>query len=191
MSEPSLIRDYLAALSAHLPAHIVEELADGLDQTHRHYLKQGLDVDAAAGAAIAEFGEPPVILAAFTRASPARRAARTLLATGPVVGGCWAAALITGRAWTWPVPAGARILFGVTLITVIGLLAAAALGRQYRSVGRAGTAGCVGIAALDMGMLIAVTLAVPAVVWPLILAMTVSAARITFTARTLRPVLTG
>ena len=186
MSEPDLITDYLAALSAHLPAQIVEELADGLEQTHRHYLEQGLNVDAAAEAAIAEFGQPQVILAACTRASPARRAARRLLATGPVVGICWGAGLVTGRAWTWPIPAVARILFGVTLITVIGLLAAAALGRQYRSVGRAGTAGCVGIAALDFAMLIAVTLAVRAVVWPLILAMTVSTVRITFTARTLR-----
>jgi hypothetical protein len=191
MSEPGLITDYLAALSAQLPAGIVEELADGLDQTRRRYLGQGLDTDAAAEAAIAEFGEPRVILAAFTRASPARRAARRLLVTGPIVAGCWAAALITGRAWTWPIPAGARILFGVTLLTVIGLLAAAALGRQYRSVGRAGTAGCAGVAALDSAMLIAVILAVPVVVWPLILAVAVSAARITFTAWTLRPVLTG
>ena len=189
MAEPSLIRNYLAHLSGHLPAQIVEELADGLDQTHQHYLGQGLDVDAAAEAAIAEFGEPDVIAAAFTRASPARRAARRLLATGPIVGACWGAALVTGRAWTWPIPAGARILFGMALITVVGLLAAAAVGKQYRSVGRAGTAGCAGIAALDAAMLIFVALAGPALVWPLILAVAVSAIRITFTARTLRPVL--
>ena len=50
-------------------------------------------------------------MAAFTRLSPARHAARRLLAAGPVVGGCWAAALITGRAWTWPVPATVRLLY--------------------------------------------------------------------------------
>ena len=33
MPEPSLIGDYLAALAAQLPAPIVAELADGLDQT--------------------------------------------------------------------------------------------------------------------------------------------------------------
>src|SRR6266403_275621 len=77
--------------------------------------------------------EPQVIVAAFTRLSPARHAARRLLATGPVVGGCWAAALITGRAWTWPVPATVLLLIGVVLITVIGLLAAAAFGRRYLS----------------------------------------------------------
>ena len=89
MPGTSLIRHYLTALSAQLPAPIVEELADGLDQTRLHYLEQGLDSDAAAGAALAEFGQPDVILAAFTRLSPARRAARRLLATGPVVGACW------------------------------------------------------------------------------------------------------
>jgi hypothetical protein len=191
MSEPGLITGYLAALSAQLPAQVVEEMADGLNQTYRHHLGRGLDADAAAAAAIAEFGEPQVILSSFTCASPARSAARRLLATGPVVGACWGAALITGRAWAWPVPAQARILFGAALITVVGLLAAAALGRQYRSVSRAGTAGCVGIAAFDTAMLIAVTLAGPAVAWPLILAVTASAVRIAFTARSLRPVLAG
>jgi hypothetical protein len=37
-----LIDDYLAELSADLPARIVEELADGLDETYRRYLGQGL-----------------------------------------------------------------------------------------------------------------------------------------------------
>jgi hypothetical protein len=191
MAESSLITGYLAALSAQLPAPVVEELADGLDQTVGHYLGQGLDTGAAAEAAIAEFGPPRVILAAFTRASPARRAARRLLATGPIVAGCWAAGLLTSRAWSWPVPLEARMAFGVTLITVIGLLAIAALGSHYRSVGRAGTAGCIGIAALDATMLIAVPLTAPAVAWPLVLAVTASVVRITCTARTLRPVLTG
>jgi hypothetical protein len=71
--------------------------------------------------------------------------------------------------------------FGVILITVIGLLAIAALGSHYRSVGRAGTAGCIGIAALDSTMLVAVPL----------LAVAASVVRISFTARTLRPVPTG
>ena len=83
-------------------------------------------------------------------------------------------------------------MVGVTLIIVTGLLAAAALGSQSTDpVSRAGTAGCIGIAALDSTMLIAVPLAVPAVAWPLILAATASAVRIAITARTLRPVLTG
>jgi hypothetical protein len=191
MPQASLITDYLSVLSAQLPAPLVEELADGLDETHQHYLTQGLTPDAAASAAVAEFGEPQVIVAAFTRLSPARHAARRLLATGPVVGGCWAAALITGRAWTWPVPATVLLLIGVALITVIGLLAAAAFGRRYLSARRAGAVACVGITVLDGVMLITAVLAIPVLVWPVILAAAASIARLTFTARALRAVLTG
>lgn len=191
MAEPGLIRDYLAALSAELPAPVVVELAGGLEQTHRHYLGQGLDPDAAARAAVAEFGEPPVVVAAFTSTSPARRAARKLLAIGPVVGACWGAALVINRAWAWPVPVGARVLLGAALITVIGLLAAAAFGRHYRSATRAAAAGCAGIAVLDATVAIAVALAVPAVIWPVILAAAASAVRISFATRGLRSVLTG
>jgi hypothetical protein len=191
MAEPGLIRDYLAALSAELPAPVVAELADGLEQTHRDYLGQGLDPEAAAQAAVAEFGEPQVIVAAFADASPARRAARRLLAIGPVVGACWGVALVLNRAWSWPVPAGLRVLLGAALITVIGLLAAAAFGRRYRSTVRAAVAGCAGIAVLDATVAIAVTLAVPAVSWPVIVAATASAVRISFATRSLRAVLTG
>jgi hypothetical protein len=191
MSRASLITDYLSALSAQLPAPLVEELADGLDETHQHYLAQGLTPDAAADAAVAEFGEPQVIVAAFIRLSPARHAARRLLAAGPVVGGCWAAALITGRAWTWPVPATVRLLIGAVLITVIGLLAAAAFGRRYLPARRAGAVACMGITVLDGVMLIAVVLAVPVLIWPVVLAAAASAARLTFSARALRVILTG
>jgi hypothetical protein len=191
MAEPGLIKDYLAALSAQLPAPIVAELTDGLEQTYRHYLDQGLGPAAAAEAALAEFGGPQVVVAAFTGASPARRAARKLLATGPVVGACWGTALVLNRAWTWPVPLGVRALLGAALITIIGLLAAAAFGSRYRSAGRAAAAGCAGIAALDATMLIAITLAVPAVIWPVIVAAVASAVRITFATRSLRWVLAG
>jgi len=191
MAEPSLTGDYLAELSACLPASIVAELADGLEQTHRHYLSQGLGADAAAKAALAEFGEPEVIVAAYTRASPARRGARRLLASGPAVGACWGAALIINRAWAWPVPAGVRVLLGTALITAIALLAAAAFSGHYRPAGRAATAGCIGITALDLTLLTAIPLTSPAVIWPVIVAAAASAVRISFTTRTLRSVLTG
>jgi hypothetical protein len=130
-------------------------------------------------------------VAAFSRLSPARHAARRLLAAGPVVGGCWAAALITGRAWTWPVPAADRFLFGVVLITVIGLLAVAAFGQRYLSARRAGAVACMGITVLDGVMLITVMLAIPVLIWPVILAAAASAARLIFSARALRVILTG
>ena len=128
MSGPGLIDGYLAELSADLPARIVEELADGLDETYLRYLGRGLAQDAAARAAVAEFGEPRVVMTAFTDSSRGRRTARRLLAVGPGVGTSWAIVLITARAWQWPVPVVARVLFGVMLIAVIGFLAAAALG---------------------------------------------------------------
>ena len=191
MAEAGLIRDYLTALAAELPAPVVVELADGLEQTCRHYLGQGLDPGAAARAAVAEFGEPQVVVAAFTSASSARRAARELLVIGPVVGACWGAALVINRAWAWPVPTGVRVLLGAALITVIGLLAAAAFGRHYRSATRAAAAGCAGIAVLDATVAIAVTLAVPAVIWPVIVAVAASAVRISVATRGLRSVLVG
>jgi hypothetical protein len=191
MADSGVIEDYLTVLSAQLPAPIVEELAGGLDETRQRYLDHGLGADAATDAAVAEFGPPEVILADFTRQSPARFAARKILATGPVVGGCWGIALITSRAWTWPVPALGRLVLGVTLIAVIALLAAAAFGKKYRSVGWAGAAGCVGITAIDCAMLLIVAVAIPTVIWPVVLAATASAGRLTFTARTLRPVLVG
>ncbi|HEY7015067.1 MAG TPA: permease prefix domain 1-containing protein [Streptosporangiaceae bacterium] len=183
MAESGLITGYLSALSAQLPAPVVAELADGLDQTRQHYLDQGLSPDAAAEAAVAEFGPPRLIVAAFTGLNPARHAARRLLATGPAVGACWAAALVTTRAWTWPVPAAARIAFGLTLVTVVGLLATAALGSGYRFVRRAGTAGWAGIAALDVTMVVTVLLIIPAPAWPVILAMAASMIRIAWSAQ--------
>jgi hypothetical protein len=191
MPGPRLIDGYLAALSADLPGWIVEELADGLDESYRRYLGQGLVPDAAERAAVAEFGEPRVIVAAFTDASRGRKTARRLLAAGPVVGLCWAVVLISARAWTWPVPVVARVLFGVALIAVIGLLAAAALGRHYRLVCRAAAAACVGTALLDTAMACTVLVIAPALVWPLALAVALSAGRSGFALRNVHHALTG
>jgi hypothetical protein len=190
MAESGVIGDYLTVLSAQLPAPVVEELADGLDETCQRYRDLGLEPDAAVEAAVAEFGDPRVILTAFTRMSPARRAARRLLATGPAVGGCWGIALIASRAGSWPVPIVARLLLGIALMSVIGLLAAAAFGKKYRSVGRAGAAGCVGMTALDTAMLLIAAFAFPVVIWPTMMAAAASTIRLTFTIRTLRPLLT-
>jgi hypothetical protein len=189
MPGPGLITSYLDALAGQLPGPVVEELADGVEETYRRHLWLGLAPDATAQAAVAEFGAPELIAAEFTRVHPARRAARRLLATGPLVGLCWALALLTGRAWTWPVPLAARIVPGAMLVTVVALLAVAARGIRYRPVGRAGTAGCVGTAALDTFMIIGVLAADPAARWAVAVAVTASAARLGLSARLLRPVL--
>lgn len=188
MSGPRLIQDYLASLSAQLPAEIVEELADGLGETYHFYLRQDLAPERAAQRAVADFGEPHVILADFNRANPARRAARRLLRIGPGVGACWAAALIADQAWTWPLPLPARVLPGLAVITVIALLAVAAFGTRYRLAALAGIAGCVGTVVLDTLMIIGVALAVPSMTWVVAGAMTASAGRIAVSSRSLRPV---
>jgi hypothetical protein len=191
MPEPRVIREYLAVLSAQLPAPVVAELADGLAETHQSYLRRGLAADAAAEAAVAEFGEPELVLAEFARVNPGRGAARRLLVAGPAVGACWAVALIASRAWTWPLPLPARILPGLVLIIVIGLLAAATLSARYRLAVRAGAAGCIGTVLLDVVVIIGVGLTIPSVTWVTVGAMAASAARIAFSARTLRPILAG
>jgi hypothetical protein len=189
MPEPCLIRSYLAVLAAQLPAPIVEELADGLTETHRSYLRQGLAPDRAAESAVAEFGEPRAIVAEFARVNPARRAARRMLGIGPVVGACWTVALITSRAGSWPVPLLARILIGLALVTIIGLLAAAALSTRYRLAARAGIAGCIGIATLDAVLITGAALADASLTWVMMGAMVASTARIAFAARSLVPAL--
>jgi hypothetical protein len=186
-----LIAAYLDALAGQLPGPVVEELADGLEETYRRHLGLGLPPDAAAQAAVAEFGAPELIAVEFARAHPARRAARQLLVTGPLVGSCWAVALVTGRAWTWPVPVAARIVPGLALVAVVALLAVAAHGIRYRPVGRAGTVGCVGTAVLDGFMIIGVLAADPAAGWAVAVAVTASAIRLGFSVRLLRPVLAG
>jgi hypothetical protein len=108
---------------------------------------------------------------------------------GPAVGACWAAALITSRAWTWPVPPVAHILPGLVLIAAVALLVTAAFGTRYRLAARAGATGWAGITMLDLMMIIGVALAVPSVTWVTIGAMAASASRIAFSAPTLRAVL--
>ena len=180
-SEPGLIRGYLEVLAGQLPGLIVEELSDGLTETHRSYLARGLSPDAAAEAAVAEFGSAEEILAGFARVNPARRAARRLLGLGPVVGGCWVAALATSRAWPGPTPA--RVVLGLLLVSCIGLLAVAALRRRYRVAFYSGIAGCVGFAALDASLIVGVLVVAGVASWVTAVAVAVSSARIAFCAR--------
>ena len=180
-SEPRLIRGYLEVLAAQLPGPIVEELADGLTETHRSYLSRGLSADAAAEAAVAEFGSAEEILAGFARVNPARRTARRLLGFGPVVGGCWAAALATSRAWPGSFPT--RVALGLALVSCIGLLVVAALDRRYRVAFYSGVAGCVGFAALDASLIVGVLVVAGVASWVTALAMAFSSARIALCAR--------
>jgi hypothetical protein len=158
---------------------VVEELADGLEETYRLYLGLGLTPEAAAAAAVTEFGEPDLVAAEFARApSPPGRPQASDDRAGSGV--------VLGRAWDWPVPPAARVVPGVALVAVVALLAVAARSIRYRSVGRAGAAGCVGTAALDAFMIIGVLAADPAARWAVAVAVTASATQLGLNARLLR-----
>jgi hypothetical protein len=181
----ALIDDYLAGLRRRLPAPIAEEAAAGLLETYEHHLAAGAGDQEAARAALAEFGGLAMVASEFTRQAPGRRAARLLLATGPVAGACWAAALIGGHAWTWPVPAAARLAFGaILLLAALTLLAAATSQHSYQRTRLAMLASPV-ILALDVTAVAAVVLAAPALTWALGAAVAVSLGRIALTAWTL------
>jgi hypothetical protein len=179
-----LIEDYLAELSRRLPDAVVAELADGIDETYVRYRARGQSTIQAAASTIAEFGDPDVIVEAFVRVSPGRRVAHRLLLSGPAVGGCWALALLAGRAWHWPAPSGAWPLLPAAVLTVVAVLVTASITHRYRLTRMLSVVGCVGLVALDAVMLAYVAIAGPASGWPLLVAMAASAARIAFTAST-------
>ena len=184
MTSP-LISGYVAGLRERLPAAIADEAADGLTETYEQHLASGAGEQEAARSALAEFGDMAMVISEFTWQAPGRRAARLLLATGPVAGACWAAALILGRAWTWPVPATARLAFGaVLLLAVLALLAAATSRHSYRRTRLAMLAGPI-ILALDAAAVAAIALAAPALTWALGTAAAVSLSRIALTTWTL------
>lgn len=186
MAEHRLIAAYRDDLLVQLPAHLADEVSDGLADAHEKYLAQGLTPDQAVCAAIDEFGHARVVADAFCQACPARRASRALIVTGPVVGGWWAAVLITERAWDWPVPIAVRLLAGGILTSSILLLVASALARRYEAVRRAGLAGCLGLAALDVSVITTATLLAPSLQWLLVVAASASAVRLTFVASRMR-----
>ena len=181
MSGPDMIDAYVAELAARLPAPIVTEIADGLRETYEYHRRRGLSAEDAARVAVAEFGDPATVLAAFVTGSPARGAARSLLLTGPVVGAAWAMVLLWRHAWDWPVTLAARVGFGAAILTAVVLLAAAAFGMRYRRAGRSAAAACLIVLAVDMSVLGYVASAGLVTTWPVLLAGGLSTTRIGFT----------
>jgi hypothetical protein len=186
-----LIDASVATLARALPADVADELADGLTETYERHRGQGLEPDAAAAAAIVEFGDPRLVIAAFVRQSPGRRAARLLLAAGPPVGGSWAAVLIAGHAWTWPIPMVVRLAFGATLLAIVVGLAIAATARQsYRRTRLAATA-CLGLLAVDSAVVACAVLTSTTHTGWLAVAITASFIRAVLTLRALPRLLAG
>jgi hypothetical protein len=180
-----LITSYLIGLRRSLPAPVADEAADGLIETYERQLAAGAGDQQAARAAVADFGDLDIVVGEYTRQAPGRRAARLLLATGPAVGACWAVALVTSRAWTWPVPVAARLAFGaVLMVTVLVLLIVLTSRQSYQRTRLAMLAGPV-IIALDATAVVAALTTAPTFTWALALAAAASISRITLMARTL------
>jgi hypothetical protein len=105
-----ILEGYLATLAARLPGPsrtrqaILAELGDGLADATQAYYARGLGPAAAAQAAVAEFGQPPALAAAFApelAGAQARQTALALIRSGPLIGGLWLGALVASNAAPW------------------------------------------------------------------------------------------
>jgi hypothetical protein len=178
-----LIDAYVMDLTHRLPVDTVDELADGLVEAWQRHCANGLAPEDAERAAIAEFGPAGWVADDFVAQAPGRRTARLLLATGPVMGVCWGASLVTAKVWTWPIPATAAVAYVAALLAVVVLLLAAGTSRHSYRRARLGGWGAVMLAALDAAMLVAVAMLTPALVWPMAVAVPASLFRIGFAVR--------
>jgi hypothetical protein len=180
-----LIAGYVTGLRRKLPRAIADEAAEGLIETYQHHRACGSGDHRAACAAVAEFGSLATVVGEFTRQAPGRRAARLLLATGPVAASCWAAALVSSRAWTWPAPRAALLGFGAVLAATVAALLIAATSRHSYHRTRLAVIASPALLALDAAAVAYVLAAAPDLSGMLLIAVTVSLARMALTARTL------
>jgi hypothetical protein len=140
------VADYLAAVTAQLtgPAAarvaVTDELRDGLLEALETRQGRGWSPQEATAAAIAEFGDPRAVAAAFgpeLAAVQARRVALGLLATGPLVGLAWITAVAVNALPPWR-----HQLTGPWLaLPLVGLalaVAGPALGLTVAATGRIG-----------------------------------------------------
>jgi hypothetical protein len=140
------VADYLAAVMTQLTgppsarAAVTDELRDGLMEALETHQARGCSQAAATAAAIAEFGDPDTVAAAFgpeLGAVQARRVALGLLTTGPLVGLTWIAAVVVNALPPWH-----HQLIGPWLaLPLVGLALAVAgpsLGLTVAATGRLG-----------------------------------------------------
>jgi hypothetical protein len=152
LTDPSLdpaarrvIGTYLAELADRLGgppamrAAILAELEDGLWAATAAHQAQPMSPEAAALAAVAEFGHPGTVAAGFgpeLAAATGRRVGLGLLTSGPLVGSSWL--LVAAATWTGREPPAAlglvAGLVGLVLAVAVpaALLAVAVSGRLSR-----------------------------------------------------------
>lgn len=140
------VTDYLAAIAAQLPGPpsarvaVTDELRDGLREALQTHQARGCSQAEATAAAIAEFGDPHTVAAAFgpeLGAVQARRVALALLVTGPLVGLAWITTVAVNALPPWR-----HQLIGPWLaLPLVGLalaVAGPALGLTVAATGRLG-----------------------------------------------------
>lgn len=206
------VEGYLAAVTAQLAAPaaaraaIADELRDGLLATVETYLACGRSPRAATAAAIAEFGDPRAVAAAFApelAAVESRRVAVRLLATGPLVGLSWLGTTLASAPAVGPrLPAGLAVvppLFVAVLAVavpaaVVSVLATGRLARWLPTgTGLAPTAAglaaacCVAGDLVLLSGLVAWAVTSGGLVWPpAVTAATASATRLVLSGRAVR-----
>jgi hypothetical protein len=149
LSDPTsrdAVAEYLAAVTTQLTgppaarAAVTDELRDGLLEAVETHQARGCSQAEATAAAIAEFGDPHTVAAAWgpeLGAVQARRVALGLLVTGPLVGLAWIAAVVVNALPPWH-----HQLIGPWLVLpLVGLalaVAGPALGLAVAATGRLG-----------------------------------------------------
>ncbi|MEU7890462.1 hypothetical protein AB0B54_33580 [Microbispora bryophytorum] len=190
MAGHELIERHLRTLAERLPDPVVDELTDGLLASYDDQMERLGDPDAAAQAALADFGDADSVTAAFIRASSARQAAFTLLVAGPIVGLSWGATIVTANGWTSAIPLSSRLAVGVLLGSAVLMLVTAIRDqRHYRTVRLAALGGAGTVAVLDTVMLGTVVTLVPPPSLLLLVALTGSVARIMLAVRAIPAVI--
>lgn len=207
IQRPEPVMSYLAAIDAGIPRWLrsrraaLGELADGLEDAISEYRTQGLSLDEAVKRAVRESGPPSMIAEAFTdvlSAGHARRTVLALLASGPLIGAVWLAALVPGRPPTMllaQIPPLGPVIFASIVISVLTLLVTGparlrptwALQRPPRLAAFACACAVVGDL-LMLGIVIITAVTVPGELasYPLIGAVALSLTRIGFTQRVAR-----
>ena len=140
------VADYLAAVTAQLPGPVAarvavtDELCDGLLEALDTHRARGRSSQEATAAAMAEFGDPDTVAAAFgpeLAAVHARRVALGLLATGPLVGLAWITAVAVNALPPWRHQLTGPWL-ALPLVGVALAVACPALGLTVAATGRLG-----------------------------------------------------
>jgi len=203
-----VVEDYLAELAERMPAHapltpdMVAELRDHLVDTTVALIPDSPSPVAAARGAVADFGDVETVAGAMQPELAERKARRigiALFATGPLVGGCWLAAVFlsmnAASAWRWlPILVAPVLLIGAPA-SVLTVASSGRMSRRLspctalagRAVTVAGAAAAVGDLILLAGSAVLLVLPGPLPApLPLALAVGASVARLAFVARAMR-----